>query len=76
MRPNYYRFMITKFESFDDDNCEEKLIKLRSDLTLIEALQMLLDFACQHPDGHFNDRGSVEIETEDATLSAIIEEDD
>lgn len=70
---NKFRFMITKFTSIDEDTCEEKLIKLRSNLTLMEALHLLLEFAEEHPNCHFQDRGGVELETEDAVLSAIIE---
>lgn len=71
-----FKFYITKFRMIDEDNCEEEVIYEKSDLTLLEALQKLMEFAGNHPDCHFNDRGGVELETDDASLSAIIEMED
>ena len=72
-----YNFTITKFVSIDDDNCEEIVIQQKDNLTLLEALRLLMDFAVEHPDCHFQDRSScVELETEDAVLSAYITEEE
>lgn len=76
MERQRYKFIITKFVSIDDNNCEENVVRLNRNLTLLEALQMLLEFASIHPDCHFQDRSCVELETEDAVLSAYITEEE
>lgn len=71
-----YNFTITGFISIDDDNCEETVIQQKDNLTLLEALRLLMDFAVEHPDCHFQDRSCVELETDDAVLSAYIAEEE